>query len=191
MGMAAAVPMGFKEHTMKLIVLDRDGVINYDCDHYIKTVAEWIPLPGALDAIARLSQAGWTVAVATNQSGLARGYYTVPTLESMHQVLRDAVQQRGGHLGLITYCPHGPDDGCSCRKPLSGLLEQVAEHYQTSLEGVWFVGDSLRDLQAAIPVRAQPVLVCTGKGEKTRSQQLPDNTLIFADLSAVADHLLR
>ena len=176
---------------MKLIVLDRDGVINYDSDDYIKTVAEWIPLPGALDAIARLSRAGWTVAVATNQSGLARGYYTVPTLESMHQVLRDAVQQRGGHLGLITYCPHGPDDGCTCRKPLPGLLTQVAEHYQTALDDVWFVGDSLRDLQAAVAVNAQPVLVCTGKGEQTREKKLPDNTLIFADLSAVADHLLR
>lgn len=175
---------------MKLIVLDRDGVINYDSDDFIKSVAEWIPLPGALDAIARLSRAGWTVAIATNQSGLARGYYSVPTLESMHQVLRDAVQQRGGHLGLITYCPHGPDDGCTCRKPLPGLLEQVAVHYQTSLDDVWFVGDSLRDLQAAAAINAQPVLVCTGKGEQTRTQQLPDNTLIFADLSAIADHLL-
>ncbi len=175
---------------MQLIILDRDGVINYDSDDYIKSVDEWIALPGALDAIARLSRAGWTVAVATNQSGLARGYYTVPVLESMHQVLRDAVQQRGGHLGLITYCPHGPDDHCSCRKPLPGLLEQVAQHYQTSLDGVWFVGDSLRDLQAAVAVNAQPVLVCTGKGELTRAQAVPSNTLIFADLSAVADQLL-
>ena len=175
---------------MQLIVLDRDGVINYDSDDYIKSVREWIPLPGALDAIARLSRAGWTVAIATNQSGLARGYYSVPTLESMHQVLRDEVQQRGGHLGLISYCPHGPDDGCTCRKPLPGLLEQIAEHYQTSLGGVWFVGDSLRDLQAAVAVNAQPVLVRTGKGEQTCAKTLPDGTLIFADLSAVADHLL-
>lgn len=175
---------------MQLIVLDRDGVINYDSDDFIKSVQEWIPLPGALDAIARLSQAGWTVAIATNQSGLARGYYSVPTLESMHQVLRDEVQKRGGHLGLISYCPHGPDDGCSCRKPLPGLLQQIAEHYQVTLDGVWFVGDSLRDLQAAAAVNAQPVLVCTGKGEKTRAQALPEHTLTFADLSAVADHLL-
>ncbi|MDY0250542.1 MAG: D-glycero-beta-D-manno-heptose 1,7-bisphosphate 7-phosphatase [Pseudomonas sp.] len=176
---------------MKLLILDRDGVINYDSDDYIKNVDEWIALPGALDAIARLSCAGWTVAVATNQSGLARGYYSVSTLESIHQVLRAQVQQRGGHLGLIRYCPHGPDDGCSCRKPLPGLLLQIAEHYKTTLDGVWFVGDSLRDLQAAAAVNAQPVLVCTGKGEQTREQPLPDNTLIFADLSAVADHLLR
>ncbi|NLY13963.1 MAG: D-glycero-beta-D-manno-heptose 1,7-bisphosphate 7-phosphatase [Gammaproteobacteria bacterium] len=176
---------------MKLIVLDRDGVINYDSDDYIKTVDEWIALPGALQAIARLSRAGWTVAVATNQSGLARGYYSVPVLESMHQVLRDAVQQHGGSVGLIAYCPHGPDDGCQCRKPLPGLLEQIAQHYQTTLEGVWFVGDSLRDLEAAVAVNAQPVLVCTGKGEQTRTQAMPDNTLIFADLSAVADQLLR
>jgi len=176
---------------MKLIVLDRDGVINYDSDDYIKTVDEWIALPGALDAIARLSRAGWTVAIATNQSGLARGYYTVPILESMHQVLRDEVQQRGGHLGLIAYCPHGPDEGCDCRKPRTGLLEQIAEHYKTRLDNVWFVGDSLRDLQAAVAVNAQPILVCTGKGEQTRLTPVPDNTLIFADIAAVADHLLR
>lgn len=175
---------------MKLIVLDRDGVINYDSDDYIKSVDEWIALPKALDAIARLSKAGWTVTVATNQSGLARGYYSVPTLEFMHQKLRDAVQQRGGHMGLITYCPHGPDDGCQCRKPKVGLLEQVAEYYQVALDNVWFVGDSLRDLQAAARVNAQPVLVCTGNGEQTRTGELPDNTKIFADLSAVADHLL-
>lgn len=175
---------------MKLIILDRDGVINYESDDYIKTVDEWIALPGALDAIARLSRAGWVVAVATNQSGLARGYYSVPTLESMHQVLRDGVQQLGGYLGLITYCSHGPDDGCECRKPLPGLLEQVAAHYQTSLQGVWFVGDSLRDLEAAVAANAQPVLVCTGNGEQTRNAPLPADTLIFADLSAVADHLL-
>ena len=176
---------------MKLLILDRDGVINYDSDDYIKTVDEWIPLPGALDAIARLSLAGWTVAVATNQSGLARGYYSVPTLESMHQVLRDEVQQRNGSLGLIAYCPHGPEDGCDCRKPLPGLLTQIAEHYKTTLDGVWFVGDSLRDLQAAVAVNAQPVLVSSGKGEQTREKAVPDNTLIFADLSAVADYLLR
>ena len=175
---------------MQLIILDRDGVINYDSDDYIKSVDEWIALPGALDAIARLSRAGWVVAVATNQSGLARGYYSVPTLESMHQVLRDGVQQNGGYLGLIAYCPHGPDDGCECRKPLPGLLEQVAAHYQTSLQGVWFVGDSLRDLEAAVAANAQPVLVCTGNGEQTRNAPLPADTLIFADLSAVADHLL-
>lgn len=176
---------------MKLIVLDRDGVINYDSDEYIKTVDEWVALPGALDAIARLSRAGWTVTIATNQSGLARGYYSVPTLESMHQVLRDEVHQRGGHVGLITYCPHGPDDGCSCRKPRAGLLEQIAQHYKTQLDGVWFVGDSLRDLQAAVAVNAQPVLVHTGKGEQTCLKPMPDNTLTFADLPAVADHLLR
>lgn len=175
---------------MKLVILDRDGVINYESTDYIKTVDEWISLPGALQAIARLSRAGWVVAVATNQSGLARGYYSVPTLESMHQVLRDGVEQYGGSMGLIAYCPHGPEDGCDCRKPLPGLLEQVAEHYQTSLDGVWFVGDSLRDLEAAVACNAQPILVCTGNGEQTRQHAVPENTKIFADLSAVADHLL-
>ena len=134
---------------MKLLILDRDGVINEDSDAYIKSLDEWIPIPGAIDAIARLSKAGWTVAVATNQSGLARGYYDAATLESMHARLRQLVAEQGGEVGLIVHCPHGPDDGCGCRKPLPGMLEQIAAHYGCALPGVWFVGDSIGDLQAA------------------------------------------
>ena len=115
---------------MKLLILDRDGVINEDSDAYIKSLAEWIPIPGAIAAIARLSQAGWTVAGATNQSGLARGYYDDATLESMHARLRQLVAEQGGEVGLIVHCPHGPDDGCSCRKPEPGMLEQIAAHAQ-------------------------------------------------------------
>ena len=114
---------------MKLLILDRDGVINEDSDAYIKSLDEWTPIPGSVAAIARLSQAGWTVAVATNQSGLARGYYDEATLESMHTRLRQLVAEQGGEVGLIVHCPHGPDDGCSCRKPLPGMLEQIAAYY--------------------------------------------------------------
>jgi D-glycero-D-manno-heptose 1,7-bisphosphate phosphatase len=175
---------------MKLLILDRDGVINQDSDDYIKSLEEWIPLPGAVQAIARLSQAGWTVAVATNQSGLARGYYTEATLQAMHDQLRHLVAEQGGVLGLVVHCPHGPDDGCSCRKPEPGMLKQIAEHYRTSLKGVWFVGDTRSDLQAALAVGCQPVLVKTGKGERTLANVLPADTLVFEDLAAVAAQLL-
>lgn len=175
---------------MKLLILDRDGVINYDSDAYIKNLDEWIPLPGAVEAIARLSRAGWTVAVATNQSGLARGYYDLAALDAMHARLRQLVAEQGGELGLIVHCPHGPDDGCDCRKPKPGMLRQIAAHYGTSLAGVWFVGDSSGDLNAALAVGCQPVLVKTGKGLLTLAQPLPAGTLVFDDLAAVASQLI-
>ena len=175
---------------MKLLILDRDGVINEDSDAYIKSLDEWIPIPGSIAAIARLSQAGWTVAVATNQSGLARGYYTAATLDAMHQRLRQLVAEQGGDVGLIVHCPHGPDDGCACRKPKPGMLQQIAAHYGVSLAGLWFVGDSRGDLDAALAVDCQPVLVKTGKGERTLAKAIPAGTLIFEDLAAVAAQLL-
>lgn len=175
---------------MKLLILDRDGVINQDSDDYIKSLAEWIPIPSAITAIARLSKAGWTVAVATNQSGIARGYYDLATLESMHARLRELVAEQGGELGVVVYCPHGPDDGCDCRKPKPGMLRQIAQHYRADLKGVWFVGDSRGDLDAALAVDCLPVLVKTGKGERTLAKPLPEGTLVFDDLAAVADHLL-
>lgn len=175
---------------MKLLILDRDGVINYDSDAYIKNLDEWIPLPGAVEAIARLSRAGWTVAVATNQSGLARGYYDQAALDAMHARLRQLVAEQGGELGLIVHCPHGPDDGCDCRKPKPGMLRQIAAHYGVSLAGVWFVGDSSGDLKAALAVGCQPVLVKTGKGLQTLAQSLPAGTLVFDDLAAVASQLI-
>ncbi|EFQ66100.1 D-glycero-beta-D-manno-heptose 1,7-bisphosphate 7-phosphatase [Pseudomonas sp. FP597] len=175
---------------LKLLILDRDGVINYDSDAYIKSVAEWIPLPGSIEAIAQLSKAGWTVAIATNQSGIARGYYDIPTLDAMHARLRTLVAEQGGEVGLVTYCPHGPDEGCDCRKPKPGMLKTIAEHYNVPLAGIWFVGDSLGDLEAAKAVDSQPVLVKTGKGEKTQAKNLPVGTLIFDDLAAVAAELI-
>ena len=175
---------------MKLIILDRDGVINEDSDAYIKSLEEWIPIPGSIEAIARLSKAGWIVAVATNQSGIARGYYPTEVLESMHARLRELVAQQGGEVGLIVHCPHGPDDGCDCRKPKPGMLQQIAAHYRVPLGGIWYVGDSGSDLQAALAVDCQPVLVKTGKGERTLAKALPAGTLIFQDLAAVAARLV-
>lgn len=175
---------------LKLLILDRDGVINYDSDAYIKSVAEWIPLPGSIEAIAQLSKAGWTVAIATNQSGIARGYYDIATLDAMHARLRTLVAEQGGEVGLVVYCPHGPDEGCDCRKPKPGMLKIIAEHYKVPLAGIWFVGDSLGDLEAAKAVDSQPVLVKTGKGDKTQAKDLPVGTLIFDDLAAVAAELI-
>ena len=175
---------------MKLLILDRDGVINYDSDAYIKSLEEWIPIAGAIEAIAQLSKAGWTVAVATNQSGIARGYYSLDTLEAMHTRLRALVAEQGGEVGHIVYCPHGPDEGCACRKPKPGMLLAIAEHYQAALGGVWFVGDSQGDLQAALAVGARPVLVKTGKGERTLEKGVPETTLIFDDLAAIARELI-
>jgi D-glycero-D-manno-heptose 1,7-bisphosphate phosphatase len=175
---------------VKLLILDRDGVINQDSDAYIKSVEEWIPIPGSIDAIAQLSRAGWTVAIATNQSGIARGYYDLATLNAMHARLRELVAEQGGEVGLIVYCPHGPDEGCDCRKPKPGMLKTIADHYAVDLAGVWFVGDSKGDLEAALAVDCQSVLVMTGKGQKTRNTPLPANTLIFDDLAAVAAELI-
>ncbi|MCO7505131.1 MULTISPECIES: D-glycero-beta-D-manno-heptose 1,7-bisphosphate 7-phosphatase [Pseudomonas] len=175
---------------MKLLILDRDGVINQDSDAYIKSLDEWIPIPGSIEAIAQLSKAGWTVAVATNQSGIARGYYSLATLDAMHARLRELVAAQGGEVGLIVYCPHGPDDGCDCRKPRPGMLRTIANHYAVDLAGVWFVGDSKGDLEAARAVDAQPVLVMTGKGEQTLSKGVPEATLIFDDLASIASALI-
>jgi D-glycero-D-manno-heptose 1,7-bisphosphate phosphatase len=177
---------------MRLIVLDRDGVINEDSDEFIKSAEEWIPLPGSIEAIARLSQAGWKVAVATNQSGLARGLFDTSTLESMHTKLKHLVIEQGGQVDLIVYCPHGPDDGCDCRKPNPGLFMQIAQHYGMSmLTGIPVVGDTRRDLTAGIALGCTPYLVKTGKGERTLQKPLPEGTQVFADLAAVVQHLLQ
>lgn len=176
---------------MKLIILDRDGVINQDSDNYIKTVEEFIPLPGSLEAIARLSRAGYTVAIATNQSGIARGYYDVATLEAMHAKLRTQLEPLGGKIDMIAYCPHGPDDACDCRKPLPGLYHQIAAHFHTDLTDVPIIGDSLRDLQAAQQVSARPILVRTGKGERTLAKgQGLDGIPVCASLAEAVDMLL-
>ncbi|MBW5412566.1 MULTISPECIES: D-glycero-beta-D-manno-heptose 1,7-bisphosphate 7-phosphatase [unclassified Pseudomonas] len=177
---------------MKLIVLDRDGVINQDSDAFVKSVEEWIPIPGSIEAMARLSQAGWKVAIATNQSGIARGLFDGETLGAMHEKLKQLVSGQGGHVDLIVHCAHGPDDGCDCRKPSPGMFRQVAQHYgMTDLTGVPVVGDSLRDLTAGIAAGCTPYLVKTGKGERTLQKPLPEGTQVFPDLAAVVQHLLQ
>lgn len=174
----------------KLIILDRDGVINEDSDAYVKSLAEWLPIAGSIEAIARLSQRGWLVAVATNQSGLARGYFDKATLQSMHDRLQELVAEQGGQVDLIRFCPHGPDDHCDCRKPRSGLFREIAEHFALPLANVPVVGDSLRDLEAGVAVGCAPFLVRTGKGAQTEHKALPEGTRVFDNLAAVADFLL-
>jgi len=176
---------------VKLIVLDRDGVINQDSDAFVKHPDEWIALPGSLAAIARLSQADYTVVVASNQSGLARGLFDMATLNAIHAKLHRELAQAGGVIDAIFLCPHGPDDGCSCRKPLPGMYHDIAHRYDADLAGVPAVGDSLRDLQAAAAAGCAPWLVLTGNGAKTRQGELPPGTRVAADLSAVADALLQ
>jgi len=174
----------------QLIILDRDGVINQDSDAYIKSLDEWIPYPQAIDAIARLSRGGWTVAVATNQSGIARGYYDDATLKQMHDRLFELVHAAGGDIAHIAYCPHVPDDACDCRKPKAGLLEQIRQALQlVSLDGAWMVGDSRRDLQAGEAMGCRTVLVRTGKGSNTEAKGGLGQAMVFDDLSAFVDWL--
>lgn len=176
---------------MKLVILDRDGVINEDSDAYIKTPDEWQAVPGSLDAIARLSRAGWRVVVASNQSGLARGYFSMDTLNAIHAKMRRELAQAGGHLDAIFVCPHGPDDGCRCRKPAPGLFEDIARRYDVNLAGVPTVGDSLRDLQAAVQLGCKPWLVRTGKGLRTLEKGgLPAGTEVRDNLAAIVDEWL-
>ena len=172
---------------MKLVILDRDGVINYDSDQYIKSPDEWRPLPGSLDAIARLTQWGFRVVVATNQSGVGQGLFDMDTLNAINDKMMKAAAQVGGRIDAVFFCPHTGADNCDCRKPKAGLLREIAARYNADLSGVPAVGDSLRDLQAAQAVYAQPILVLTGKGRKTlEDPALPHGTPVFADLAAVA-----
>lgn len=156
----------------RLVILDRDGVINEDSDAYIKSPEEWIPIPGAAEAIARLHHAGYRVVVATNQSGVARNYFSIATLDAIHRRMLEHVRAAGGDLAGIYFCPHGPDDGCDCRKPLPGLIDRIiADH--GDVRGVPLVGDSLRDLECGVARGCRPVLVRTGKGERTLAKGLP------------------
>jgi D-glycero-D-manno-heptose 1,7-bisphosphate phosphatase len=177
---------------MKLIILDRDGVINFDSDQFIKSPDEWKPIPGSLEAIARLTREGWRVVVATNQSGLARGLFEMATLNAIHAKMHKAVAQAGGRIEAVFYCPHAADMNCDCRKPKSGLFNEIAARYGHDLKGVPAIGDSLRDLLAAASVGARPLLVRTGKGEKTLAAGgLPADTPVFANLGEAVDHLLK
>src|SRR3954463_11215879 len=176
---------------MKLIVLDRDGVINFDSEHYIKSPAEWRPIPGSGEAIARLNQHGYRVAVATNQAGIGRGLFDMATFNAINDKMMELVFRQGGRIDALFFCPHTAVEACGCRKPRTGMLEEIAARFHTDLKGVPSVGDSLKDLQAADAVGAQPILVLTGKGAKTREDGgMPRRTLVFETLADAARHLI-
>jgi D-glycero-D-manno-heptose 1,7-bisphosphate phosphatase len=181
---------------MKLVILDRDGTINEDRDDYVKSPEEWVPLPGSLEAIARLNHAGWHVVVATNQSGLGRGLFEMSTLNAMHLKMNHLLAQQGGRIDAVFFCPHAPEDNCRCRKPLPGLFEQIGLRYGIDLTQVNAVGDTLRDLQAASAVGCKPHLVRTGKSAELEdgglhylTEQVP-GLQVHADLAAFTDALI-
>jgi D-glycero-D-manno-heptose 1,7-bisphosphate phosphatase len=177
---------------MNLIILDRDGVINYDSELFIKRPEEWKPIPGSLEAIARLNQAGYRVVVATNQSGIGRGLFDMAMLNAIHDKMHKACALVGARIDAVFYCPHTSESQCPCRKPKSGMLEEIAARYNLSdFDDVPAVGDSLRDLQCAAAIGAQPYLVLTGKGIKTQTAGgLPEGTIVLPDLAAVAAELV-
>ncbi len=171
---------------MKLVILDRDGTINHDSDDYIKSPAEWKPIKGSLEAIARLNQSGYRVVVATNQSGIGRKLFDTRTLFAIH----DTLQRAAGRIDAFFFCPHTPEDGCACRKPQPGMLLEVARRFNVAIEDVFMVGDARHDLEAAAAAGARPVLVLTGKGEKTQAGgELPRGTAVYEDLAAFAEQL--
>ena len=179
---------------MKLIILDRDGTINEESADFIKTPEEWLPLPGALEAIARLNHAGWHTIIASNQSGLGRGLFDVAALNSIHAKMHKLLGALGGRMDAVFYCPHTPADNCSCRKPLPGLFQQIIERTSVEAHTIPSAGDSLRDMQAAAEAGCEPHLVLTGNAYHLRGQPLPEtfpaNTVVHQDLSAFADFVI-
>jgi len=180
---------------MKLIVLDRDGVINIDSDNFIKSIDEWIPIPGSIEAIAKLSKNNYKIAVVTNQSGIARKYYDKNVLNAMHNKFRRLLADKGAKVDAIFYCPHGPKDTCTCRKPATGMYQNVEKLFGLSLKDSYTVGDSYRDLEAAMAMSSKPVLVKTGKGEKTlidKKEEISANQIpIYKNLANFVDNLLK
>ncbi|MDO8457240.1 MAG: D-glycero-beta-D-manno-heptose 1,7-bisphosphate 7-phosphatase [Burkholderiaceae bacterium] len=179
---------------MKLIILDREGTINVESDDFIKTPDEWVPLPGALEAIAKLNHAGWHTIVASNQSGLGRGLFDVAALNAIHAKMHKLLGAAGGRMDAVFYCPHTPTDNCSCRKPLPGLFNQIIERTSVEAHTIACAGDSLRDVQAAAAAGCEPHLVLTGKAAHLRGQPLPDTfpatTVVHEDLNAFADFVI-
>lgn len=177
---------------MKLVILDRDGVINYDSDQYIKSPSEWKPIPGSPEAIAKLTHAGYRVVVASNQSGIGRGLFDMDTLNAIHDKMHRAVQSVGGRINAVFFCPHTAESKCNCRKPKTGMFERIGSCFNADLSKAYVIGDALRDLNPASAVGAKPILVLTGKGLITqRDQVLPEGTLVFADLAAAVEHILK
>ena len=176
---------------MKLIILDRDGVVNFDSDQYIKSPAEWRPIPGSIESIARLNQSGYRIAVATNQSGIGRGLFDMATLNAINDKMMEMVFRQGGRIDALFFCPHTAAESCGCRKPRTGMFEEIASRFHTELKGVPVVGDSLKDLQAAEAVGAQPILVLTGKGKVTQEAgALPKKTIVFDDLAEASRYIV-
>jgi D-glycero-D-manno-heptose 1,7-bisphosphate phosphatase len=176
---------------MKLVILDRDGVVNHDSAAFIKNPDEWTPIAGSLDAIARLNQAGYQVVLATNQSGIGRGLLDISALCAIHDKMHRALALAGARVEAVFYCPHAQDAGCNCRKPKAGMFEDIAHRFNVDLTDVPCVGDALRDLQAADAVGAQPILVLTGKGKQTQAAGgLPARTQIHADLAAAVKSIV-
>ena len=176
---------------MELVILDRDGVINEDSPRHIRSPEEWIPIPGSLDAIARLNRAGFRVVVATNQSGLARKLFDIETLNRIHETMQRQLAEVGGHVDAIFICPCHPKDNCDCFKPNPGMLLDISERLRTPLDKVPFIGDKLIDIQAARAAGARPFLVKTGNGKKTlESRQNFDDVEVFDDLAQAADALI-
>ena len=182
---------------MKLIILDRDGTINEDRDDFVKSADEWVPLPGSLEAIARLNQAGWQTVIATNQSGLGRGLFDMAALTEIHTKMNTALARVGGRIGAVFFCPHAPEDQCSCRKPLPGLYQQIGERFGVALGTVPVVGDSVRDLEAALAAGCPAHLVRTGKGAAMTEAQIAQlmetvpGTQVHADLAAFAESMIQ
>jgi D-glycero-D-manno-heptose 1,7-bisphosphate phosphatase len=173
----------------RYVLLDRDGVINHDSDEFIKSPEQWLPIEGSLEAIALFNEHGYKVVVITNQSGLARGLFDAATLEKIHAKMQRMAVEKGGKIDAIYFCPHGPDDDCNCRKPKPGLIEAFADDNKVNLSGVAFIGDSLRDLQAAQAAGASPILVKTGKGRKTLTENPNLDIPVFENLYDAAKHL--
>ena len=183
--------MKSKGEVMKLLVLDRDGVINEDSPDYIKAPEEWLPIPGSIEAIAELSRAGWSIVVASNQSAVGRGMISIDTLNRINAKMHRVVAAAGGHIDAIFFCPHHPEEACDCRKPRPGMLHEIAHRYRINAMELIMVGDSLRDLEAVAAMEDMPILVRTGKGKKTEAEgNLPSNTRVFDNLQAVATYLL-
>jgi len=177
--------------TTKLIILDRDGVINYDQDSFIKSPSEWVPIEGSLEAIARLNQADYHVVIATNQAGITRGLYDLSAMNAINQKMHTAALAVGAEIDAIFFCPHSANDNCDCRKPRPGMFHAIAKRYGIKLKGIPSVGDSLRDLQASFVAGCTPYLVLSGKGKTTlENGGLPPGTITYPDLSAVVDQIL-
>ncbi|TRW92891.1 D-glycero-beta-D-manno-heptose 1,7-bisphosphate 7-phosphatase [Candidatus Methylobacter oryzae] len=173
----------------RYVLLDRDGVINHDSDEFIKSPEQWLPIDGSLEAIALLNRHGYKVVVITNQSGLARGLFDADTLEKIHAKMQRMTEEKGGKIDAIYFCPHGPDDDCACRKPKPGLFKAFAADNNIKLDGMTAIGDSLRDLQAAKAAGANPILVKTGKGQKTLTENPNLDIPVFETLYDAAQYL--